>query len=83
MRQTLPGGVAAILRIAAGLDRGRRQAVGSVAVKVGRKRVPFTVKERLDASLEIESARRKAGFFSKIFDRKVVVDGERSGNGSA
>jgi exopolyphosphatase / guanosine-5'-triphosphate,3'-diphosphate pyrophosphatase len=71
--------LAAILRIAAGLDRGRRQAVESVRVDIGRKRLQFFVTERLDASLEIEGARRKAGFFGKIFDRKVVVDAERFG----
>lgn len=75
--------LAAILRIAAGLDRGRRQAVESLRAEIGRKRLKLFVKERLDASLEIESARRKAGFFGKIFDRKVHVDAERIGNDRA
>jgi len=69
--------LAAILRIAAGLDRGRRQAVERVSVVVGKKQVRFKVTGRLDASLEIESARRKARFFGMLFERKVEVYGER------
>lgn len=68
--------LSAILRIAAGLDRGRRQAVRSVSVEIGSKRLRFKVSERLDASLEIESARRKASFFGRLAGRKVDVDGE-------
>jgi exopolyphosphatase/guanosine-5'-triphosphate,3'-diphosphate pyrophosphatase len=74
--------LASILRIAGGLDRGRRQAVERVAVDVGNKRVRIRVSEKLDASLEIESARRKARFFGKLFGRKVEVDGERSNDAS-
>lgn len=70
--------LSSILRIAAGLDRGRRQAVADVHVELAKNKVHIKVKERLDASLEIESARRKAKFFGKIFERKVKVDGERS-----
>jgi hypothetical protein len=74
--------LASILRIAAGLDRGRRQAVDDIMVEIGRKHVTFTVRERLDASLEIESTRRKSGFFGKVFGRKVQVDAERSDSDS-
>jgi len=70
--------LASILRIAAGLDRGRRQAVDRVEVEVRKKQVLFKVHERLDASLEIESARRRANFFGRLFRRKVEVDGERN-----
>jgi exopolyphosphatase/guanosine-5'-triphosphate,3'-diphosphate pyrophosphatase len=74
--------LASILRIAGGLDRGRRQAVDDILVEIGQKRVTFKVRERLDASLEIESARRKSGFFEKVFGRKVQVDAERSNSDS-
>jgi exopolyphosphatase/guanosine-5'-triphosphate,3'-diphosphate pyrophosphatase len=80
--RTLVDILASILRIAAGLDRGRRQAVDDIMVEIGRKHVTFTVRERLDASLEIESTRRKSGFFGKVFGRKVQVDAERSDSDS-
>jgi len=74
--------LAAILRIGAGLDRGRRQAVARVAIKIGKKQIHISVFERLDASLEVESARRKARFFGRIVGRKVEVDGERDNSDS-
>lgn len=74
--------LASILRVAAGLDRGRRQAVAGVSIEIGRKQVRFHVQERLDATLEVESARRKAKFFGKLFGRKAYVDAERDGSES-
>lgn len=63
--------LAAILRIAAALDRSRRQAIRDAGVDVGTKIVRFHVRPRLDPSLELESARRRARYFSELFERKV------------
>ena len=63
--------LAAILRIAAALDRSRRQAIRDVGVDVGVKVVRFHVRPRLDPSLELDSARKRARYFSELFERKV------------
>lgn len=63
--------LAAILRVAAALDRSRRQAIRDVGVDVGVKVVRFHVRPRLDPSLELDSARKRARYFSELFERKV------------
>ncbi|MGK2859025.1 MAG: Ppx/GppA phosphatase family protein, partial [Thermoanaerobaculia bacterium] len=63
--------LAAILRIAAALDRSRRQAIRDVGVDVGAKLVRFHVRPRLEPSLELDSARKRARYFSELFERKV------------
>jgi exopolyphosphatase/guanosine-5'-triphosphate,3'-diphosphate pyrophosphatase len=75
--------LAAILRIADGLDRGHRQAVSSVTCRVRQKRVVFEVAPRADLrgatdeiAPELESARRKGKLFSRVFGRRPVFKPE-------
>ncbi|HKB80465.1 MAG TPA: Ppx/GppA phosphatase family protein [Thermoanaerobaculia bacterium] len=62
--------LAAILRIAEGLDRSHRQSVRDVAVR-SNGAVRFIVRARADAGVEIASAARRAKYFASLFDRKV------------
>jgi exopolyphosphatase/guanosine-5'-triphosphate,3'-diphosphate pyrophosphatase len=75
--------LAAILRIADGLDRGHRQAVASVACRIRQKRVVFEVGARADLpggtdeiAPELESASRKAKLFFRVFGRRAVFHAE-------
>ncbi|MBI2213096.1 MAG: Ppx/GppA family phosphatase [Acidobacteria bacterium] len=67
--------LAAILRIAAALDRGRRQAIRDVGVDVAGRVVRFHVRPRLDPDVELDSARKRARYFSELFERKVELHG--------
>ena len=62
--------LAAILRIAEGLDRSHRQSVRDVAVR-SNGQVRFVVRARSDAGVEIASAAKRAKYFSSLFDKKV------------
>jgi len=68
--------LAAVLRIAAALDRRRHGAVRDVAIEVGEKMVAFRLRLRADAGVEIEDAQKKARYFSRVFGRKVEILGE-------
>lgn len=61
----------AILRIAEGLDRGHRQRVRDVAVRIGRDTIFFIARTRADATVEIESARKRAKHFASLFGLRV------------
>lgn len=67
----------AILRMADSLDRGRKQAIRDVAVELGDGKVQFRVRPRLDPSLEIEAAGKRAKYFGRVFERPadVIVQG--------
>lgn len=66
--------LAAILRIADGLDRSHRQLVTGVScrLKAGRSKVEFEASARGDCESELVSARRKADLFERVFDRRCV-----------
>lgn len=66
--------LASILRIAEGLDRGNRQRVRDVAVRVSRETVRFLVRNRSNASVEIGSARKRARYFADMFSVRVRFD---------
>lgn len=63
--------LSAILRIAEGLDRGHRQRVRDVATSRRDHTITFVARTRADASVEIESAEKRAKFFSKLFETRV------------
>lgn len=63
--------LAAILRMAEGLDRNRRQAIRDVMIEAGSRRLVISVVPRLDPSLEIEYAEKGATHFGELFGRKV------------
>jgi exopolyphosphatase/guanosine-5'-triphosphate,3'-diphosphate pyrophosphatase len=66
--------LAAILRIAEGLDRGHRQRVRDVAVQRANGTLRFIARTRADASVEIESAGKRARYFAKLFGVKVKFE---------
>lgn len=63
--------LAAILRVAGALDRGRRGAVRDVGVEVDDKQVMFRVRPRDQADVEMEAAVRRGKYFAKVFERRV------------
>jgi exopolyphosphatase/guanosine-5'-triphosphate,3'-diphosphate pyrophosphatase len=60
--------LAAILRIADGLDRSHRLVVTGVRCKVSRKTVTILVESAGECDLEIWSAERKALWFAEVFN---------------
>jgi exopolyphosphatase/guanosine-5'-triphosphate,3'-diphosphate pyrophosphatase len=64
--------LAAMLRIADGLDRSHRQLVTEVECRVRSRRVDFSVTARGDCEAELDLARRKADLFEHVFDRRAV-----------
>lgn len=73
-RQVVVEKLAAILRIAAALDRGRRGAVRDIAVVADKTSVRFTIRPRDEVDVEHETAIRKAKYFSSVFERAVTFD---------
>ena len=65
--------LAALLRIADGLDRSHRQLVTSVACSVRSRKVVFEIAARGDCEAELDGARKKADLFERVFDRRVVL----------
>jgi exopolyphosphatase / guanosine-5'-triphosphate,3'-diphosphate pyrophosphatase len=73
--------LAAMLRVADGLDRGYAQVVRSVRVRVpdkADKSVELTLSAKGDPELEVWGARRKADLFQEVFGRKLKYTVERS-----
>jgi exopolyphosphatase/guanosine-5'-triphosphate,3'-diphosphate pyrophosphatase len=66
--------LAAILRIAEGLDRGHRQRVRDVAVRTKMQKVAFVARTRADASVELISAVKRARYFASLFEKRVVFE---------
>jgi exopolyphosphatase/guanosine-5'-triphosphate,3'-diphosphate pyrophosphatase len=64
--------LAALLRIADGLDRSHRQLAAGVECRVRSRRVEFEVAARGDCEPELAAARRKADLFERVFDRRVA-----------
>jgi len=73
-QQEIVSRLAAILRVAEGLDRGHRQRVRDVAISNGAKTVRFVARTRADASVELESAEKRAKYFSKVFETRVKFE---------
>lgn len=64
--------LAALLRIADGLDRSHRQLVTSVTSSVRSRKVLFEVTARGDCEAELDAAVQKADLFERVFDRRVA-----------
>jgi exopolyphosphatase/guanosine-5'-triphosphate,3'-diphosphate pyrophosphatase len=69
--------LAAILRIADGLDRSHNQVVESVKVRIRDGRASFWVLTWHEAELELWGARRKADLFRDVFDAEPEFRLER------
>ncbi|MSP63039.1 MAG: Ppx/GppA family phosphatase [Myxococcales bacterium] len=66
--------LAAILRVADGLDRSYGQLVRQVHCDVGEKSVTLRVAAVGDPALEVWGARRKRDLFEEVFARKMKFD---------
>src|SRR6478672_3765959 len=69
--------LAALLRLADGLDRGRRGVVDGVDVAIGTDLVVLRLHTHGDAELELWGLRRRRELFEKIFDRELEATGVR------
>ncbi|MEO8379765.1 MAG: Ppx/GppA phosphatase family protein [Acidobacteriota bacterium] len=66
--------LAAILRMADALDRGRRRAVRDVRVQGGSGSLRFQVRLRGDADVELAAAAKRAKYFGKVFETDVDIE---------
>jgi exopolyphosphatase/guanosine-5'-triphosphate,3'-diphosphate pyrophosphatase len=63
--------LAALLRVADGLDRSRRGVVRDVRCTIGGELVMFRLVTDEDAELEVWAARRRRDLFEKVFTREL------------
>jgi len=75
--------LAALLRIADGLDRSRSQAVDAIDVQVGPSLVMVRLSSDRDTELEQWAAHRKRDLFDKVFGRDLEVTAHPSGTRAA
>lgn len=66
--------LAAILRVAEGLDRGHQQIVNFVRCEISPERLRIRVNSAGDADLELWAARRKCALLAAVLDRNVEID---------
>ncbi len=65
--------MAAVLRIASGLDRTHNQTVESVRVTGGKKQVELLVSAQEYPEVNLWAARRRTGMFEKAFGSEVTI----------
>jgi exopolyphosphatase/guanosine-5'-triphosphate,3'-diphosphate pyrophosphatase len=75
--------LAALLRIADGLDRSHRQIVTDITCRVRPRRIEMDAVARRDCEVELEAARRKANLFERVFDREPVLRAVPAGEDEA
>jgi len=66
--------LAALLRIAEGLDRGHRQRVRDVAVRWKDGSLKLIARTRTDASVELQSAEKRARYFARLYGLRVQLE---------
>ena len=76
-RKTVDVG-SALLRIADGLDRSHASAVQNVKCEIGRKKLTINVSSAVDIQLELWGARKKCGWFEKVFDHTLTMEHTRT-----
>jgi exopolyphosphatase/guanosine-5'-triphosphate,3'-diphosphate pyrophosphatase len=69
--------LAALLRLADGLDRGRRGVVDAVDVEAGGDLVVLRVHADEDPELELWGVRRRRDLFEKVFERELEATATR------
>jgi exopolyphosphatase/guanosine-5'-triphosphate,3'-diphosphate pyrophosphatase len=72
--------LAALLRLADGLDRSRSSAVDHVDVKLGPSLVVLRVRSTRDVELELWGVRRKRELFEKVFERDLELTAHPTGS---
>ena len=65
--------LAALLRVADGLDRSRSGTVDDIRLDIGKNRARLIVASSGDADVDVWGARRKRELFEKLFDRRLEV----------
>jgi len=65
--------LAALLRVADGLDRGRSGAVSGIDVVLDGAKTRLLVKAEGDITIELYGARRKRELFERLFERRLDV----------
>jgi exopolyphosphatase/guanosine-5'-triphosphate,3'-diphosphate pyrophosphatase len=65
--------LAALLRVADGLDRGRRGVVDDLSVQLGADLVVVRLTARDDVELALWGARRRRELFEKVFQRELEL----------
>lgn len=70
--------LAAILRVADGLDRGRTGVVSDLRVRLGEDLVLLRVSAHGDPELSLWGVRRRRELFEKIFGRDLEVTATRT-----
>jgi exopolyphosphatase/guanosine-5'-triphosphate,3'-diphosphate pyrophosphatase len=65
--------LAALLRVADGLDRGRGGTVDDIDAAIGADLVVLRLRVSGDAELELWGARRRRELFEKVFDRELEL----------
>ncbi|MCA1691130.1 MAG: HD domain-containing protein [Acidimicrobiales bacterium] len=65
--------LAALMRVADGLDRGRAGAVSEVRMQLNGSRARLAVSSHGDVDVDLWGARRKRELFEKLFDRRLEV----------
>jgi exopolyphosphatase/guanosine-5'-triphosphate,3'-diphosphate pyrophosphatase len=65
--------LAALLRLAASLDRGRAQSVETVEVEQQGARLRLRVRSLANPELEVWAAQRQSGLFERAFGRRLEV----------
>lgn len=69
----------ALLRLADGLDRGRKQVVSGVTARVGPELVLLHVRADGDPELELWGTRRKRDLFERVYDRELELTAHPAG----
>ncbi len=72
--------LAALLRLADGLDRSRSRAVDHVDVKIGPSLVVLRIRSTQDIELELWGARRKRELFEQVFERDLELTAHPAGS---
>jgi exopolyphosphatase/guanosine-5'-triphosphate,3'-diphosphate pyrophosphatase len=65
---------AALLRVADGLDRSHASVVKGLHCRIDENEIRCRLDSRTDAELEIWGARRKMGWFEKVFGMNLVLE---------
>lgn len=65
--------LAAVLRLAGGLDRSHNQTVNSVEVRGTKKQIELVISAEQYPEVNLWSARQRAGMFEKTFDTEVTI----------
>ena len=75
--------LAAVLRVADGLDHSHRRLVSDVACRLRPRRLEFDALADADCEVELEAARRKSDLFERVFGREPAFRAVPAGRDEA